>query len=96
MKNKFKIIIVSVLFITEFFLLFLWYKNIWVDFTINLLTEVLGIGITIIIIDYLLQRDSKIGKREISDLAFTMSLKVCNEIILILLPDNAKSELKVT
>lgn len=87
MKNRFKIILVLVLIISEAILLTLWYYGIWTDFVINLLTEILGIAITVILIDHLLEKNNKIVKKETNDLAFRLSLNICKQVISLFYPN---------
>jgi len=86
MKFNFKILMVLALLVMLFTTTFLWLKGVATDFTANLTTEILGIIITVLIVDVLLKKNEEEKKRKVSHIALIQCLKAADRILTLFYP----------
>ena len=91
MKFKYLLFLILTLSAIILFAIFFWLKGVEVDFMQNLITEAIGIFITVIIIDFILRKNEEEKKKKISDIALVQCMKMADKILLSFYPSEKRT-----
>ena len=86
MKFKYLISLILILITIVLLATFFWLKGVGADFMQNLITEAIGIFITVIIIDFILRKNEEEKKRKISDIALIQCMRMADKILSLFYP----------